>query len=840
MLLMGEREDLDIQSLSLNEGGIHDGLKNHPMPTTNLNQAQQLHRTSPGAKTAHSQAQTSTPIPAIGSPASGTVRPLQLNSEMQARLMAFQQKRTQGLNSPPLPPTGSSPGTTNMHFLDNNRQLPQQSAPHQYHSLPYQLFGQGQYHYGQSGAQNNYPNQASQSDYHSQPVANHLQNHQHHAHYDNELFPNQVPHDLQTANQRQGQGKPLPPLPTAPIQHQEPVREAFKKTVSDSTVQHLPGHLLPSPIDPENSSSRVKQAINKAHQPDIPQLEHNHPHQPVVGNGIPRGACNGSINGSTQMSTNSPQDVNTPTSPQNVTPISSPTVFSNQPFGLTKKKPSLSQRRGMKLNMNDLTGPSSPESNTLKSKRLSPILGQSSGGLARNLSDRKPKPKFKLDLNDLPDKKNAGSSTDAGSATGSTSSMSSESSKKPQLQGLFANYSKYVDIKSGLLNFAGKASLHSKGVDFSLGSSFRISLEEFEYVEELGRGNYGSVSKVLHKPTGVLMAMKEVRLELDETKFTQILMELEILHKCDSPYIVDFYGAFFVEGAVYMCMEYMDGGSLDKIFGNGHGMKDEACLAYISESVIQGLKELKDRHNIIHRDVKPTNILINTQGKVKLCDFGVSGNLVASLAKTNIGCQSYMAPERIKSMNPDDATYSVQSDVWSLGLTILEVAAGQYPYPSETYGNIFSQLSAIVDGEPPKLDGNVFSKEAQMFVWSCLNKNPDKRPSYGALLKNPWLGKYRGVKTNIAQIVTARVEVIVEEEKKHNLSRSNSAKSQSAAFSLVPNSSSIHGFSSAGASAPNIPNNADSVHSLLRSKVKPPALHRGGGMNSNRNFLNRG
>jgi mitogen-activated protein kinase kinase len=189
------------------------------------------------------------------------------------------------------------------------------------------------------------------------------------------------------------------------------------------------------------------------------------------------------------------------------------------------------------------------------------------------------------------------------------------------------------------------------------------------------------------------MAMKEIRLELEEAKFTTILKELVILHECVSPYIIDFYGAFFQEGAVYMCIEYMDGGSIDKLYDGGI---PESVLQKITYSTIMGLKCLKDEHNIIHRDVKPTNILVNTRGQVKICDFGVSGNLVASIAKTNIGCQSYMAPERISGggmASGATGTYSVQSDIWSLGLTIIECAMGRYPYPPEIASTIFSQLS---------------------------------------------------------------------------------------------------------------------------------------------------
>jgi mitogen-activated protein kinase kinase len=297
----------------------------------------------------------------------------------------------------------------------------------------------------------------------------------------------------------------------------------------------------------------------------------------------------------------------------------------------------------------------------------------------------------------------------------------------------FSRYSEFIDTKAGTLNFKNKAVIHGGGIEFTSGHSFSISLDEVDTMTELGKGNYGTVYKVRHsrphlrKPglglrgivarpgpqpsgspcpgdattepdlSGVIMAMKEIRLELDEAKFTAIIMELDILHRCVSPFIIEFYGAFFQEGAVYICVEYMDGGSVEKLYGDGI---PENILRKITLSTIMGLKTLKDEHNIIHRDVKPTNILINTRGQVKICDFGVSGNLVASIAKTNIGCQSYMAPERIAGggiahggSNSGAGTYSVQSDVWSLGLTVIECAMGRYPYPPETYTNIFSQLN---------------------------------------------------------------------------------------------------------------------------------------------------
>ncbi|KDQ57808.1 hypothetical protein JAAARDRAFT_276095 [Jaapia argillacea MUCL 33604] len=320
---------------------------------------------------------------------------------------------------------------------------------------------------------------------------------------------------------------------------------------------------------------------------------------------------------------------------------------------------------------------------------------------------------------------------------------------------------------SGALKFSGKAVLHAAGVDFSNGQSFAITMDQLQLYEDLGKGNYGTVKKVLHKPTNVAMAMKEIRLELDQAKLNAIIMELDILHRAVAPEIVEFYGAFFIESCVYYCMEYMDAGSMDKLqtYGSDNpllpsdssppdgepapflrkrtGGVPEVVLARVVGSMTRGLGFLKDELQIIHRDVKPTNVLVNRRGQVKLCDFGVSGQLEKSLAKTNIGCQSYMAPERIRSESLHTSpTYTVSSDVWSLGLSTIEMALGHYPYPPETYSNVFAQLTAIVHGDPPELpDG--FSDAAKDWVSRCMVKRAEDRASYQELLKHPFLQQDR-------------------------------------------------------------------------------------------------
>lgn len=159
----------------------------------------------------------------------------------------------------------------------------------------------------------------------------------------------------------------------------------------------------------------------------------------------------------------------------------------------------------------------------------------------------------------------------------------------------------------------------------------------------------------------------------------QVLRELEFLSSTSSPYIVEHYGAFLAEHDTQICilMEYCEAGSLDSILGKLKSRKwrcSEHVLGRIASSVLRGLDYLHER-KIIHRDIKPSNILLTRTGAIKLCDFGVSGELVDSHAGTFTGTSFFMAPERITGK-----PYSIKSDVWSLGLTLHEVAHLRFPY----------------------------------------------------------------------------------------------------------------------------------------------------------------
>lgn len=263
-----------------------------------------------------------------------------------------------------------------------------------------------------------------------------------------------------------------------------------------------------------------------------------------------------------------------------------------------------------------------------------------------------------------------------------------------------------------------------------LGSG-QICQMDLQYLAHIGHGNGGTVNKAIHNPSHRLMAVKVIPLDLTVEIQRQILSELDILFKCNSVFILGFFGAFFTENKISICTEFMDGGSLDT-----YGCIPQNVLSRIAVAVVKGLQYLWD-WKILHRDVKPSNILVNTRGQVKLCDFGVSIQLVNSIAKTYIGTNTYMAPERVMGDQ-----YGIHSDVWSLGLSLVEMSTGVFPYPSDPSikrGSLspIELLQCIVNEPPPCLHSQQYGDALRDFVGKCLQKQPQDRPTPEQLSHHP-------------------------------------------------------------------------------------------------------
>ncbi|OAA38095.1 MAP kinase kinase 1 [Metarhizium rileyi] len=280
----------------------------------------------------------------------------------------------------------------------------------------------------------------------------------------------------------------------------------------------------------------------------------------------------------------------------------------------------------------------------------------------------------------------------------------------------------------------------------------------------LGEGAGGAVTKCKLDGHATVFALKVITTNPDPDVKKQIVRELGFNKDCASEHICRYYGAFVdpSTATISIAMEYCEGGSLDSIYKEvklQKGRTGEKVLGKIAEGVLRGLTYLHTRR-IIHRDIKPSNILLCRDGAVKLCDFGVSGDFgTKGEANTFIGTSYYMAPERITGQS-----YTITSDVWSTGVTLLEVAQNRFPFPADgtemqPRAGLIDLLTYIVRQPVPKLkdepDVSVhWSDNFKYFIECCLEKRPDRRASPWKMLEHPWMVDMRAKRVNMVKYLS--------------------------------------------------------------------------------------
>ncbi|KAK5165917.1 Protein kinase C signaling pathway involved MAPKK protein [Saxophila tyrrhenica] len=354
-----------------------------------------------------------------------------------------------------------------------------------------------------------------------------------------------------------------------------------------------------------------------------------------------------------------------------------------------------------------------------------------------------------LNFNDI-----IGRANDTGSAASSTSIGAPGMARENSNQG--------IEIDLERLSLEKGAPLDVEDLD---DNGWKAAKKEGKIIElgSLGEGAGGAVTKCMLKGGKTVFALKIITTDPNPDVKKQIVRELSFNKSCASDHICEYYGAFMDDtaGTIGISMEFCEGGSLDSIYREIReqgGRIGEKVLGKVAEGVLNGLTYLHGRR-IIHRDIKPSNILLTRGGSVKLCDFGVSGEFgTKGDANTFIGTSYYMAPERITGQS-----YTITSDVWSLGVTLLEVAQNRFPFPADgtemnPRAGLIDLLTYIVRQPIPKLKDEPdkklkWSDMFKYFIECCLEKEPSRRATPWRMMEHPWMREMMSKKIDLPRFL---------------------------------------------------------------------------------------
>ncbi|RHY32152.1 hypothetical protein DYB32_002819 [Aphanomyces invadans] len=275
----------------------------------------------------------------------------------------------------------------------------------------------------------------------------------------------------------------------------------------------------------------------------------------------------------------------------------------------------------------------------------------------------------------------------------------------------------------------------------SLGLSSGDPEEIFDIHSREGAGAFGQVFRASYRSTRKEAALKVIQIALKPGQYGEdvdnVRREIEFLRECDHQNVVAFYGAYYKDGALWIAMEYCGGGSVGDISRQRRLCEQE--ISVIMRGALEGLAHLHSKKKI-HRDVKGGNILLTTDGNVKIADFGVSAQLRDTLSRrgTFVGTPYWMSPEMIQ-----DSNYDYKADIWSLGITAIELADQRPPLFDEHPMRVLIQIPR---NPPPRLkQPQDWSANFSHFVQYCLTKSPADRPTAVACLAHPFIMCWRDI-----------------------------------------------------------------------------------------------